>query len=87
MKDESGVYYYPFPENKRVRIYVKEENHTIFFRMWHADDPKLWEEHGWVPYEAIAAATKMYSGKQFNPNQAYDLNMAKAMLKESDNSG
>ena len=87
MKDERGIYYYPFPENKRVRMYVKEENRTIYFRMWNADDPKLWEAHGWVPYEAIEAATEMYRGKQFNPNQAYDLNMAKAMLKESKSTG
>ncbi len=83
MKDENGVYYYPFPENKRVRMYVKEEHHTIYFRLWSADDPKLWEEHGWVPYDAIEAAAEMYKGKKFNPSQAYDLNMAKAMLKEA----
>ena len=84
MKDKIGAYYYPFPDNKRVRMYVKEENDTIFFRLWNADDANLWEEHGWVPYEAIEAAVEIYEGKAFNPTQAYDLNMAKAILKESE---
>jgi hypothetical protein len=25
MKDKVGIYYYPFPENKRVRMYVREK--------------------------------------------------------------
>ena len=86
MKDKNGAYYYPFLDNKRVRMYVKEENQTIFFRLWNADDPNLWEEHGWVAYEAIEAAKKMYNGRQFDPAQAYDINLARAILKESQNS-
>ncbi len=84
MKDNKGVYYYPFPDNKRVRMYVKKENGTIFFRLWNADDPNLWEEHGWVPHEAVEEAIKMYEGKQFKPAQAYDLTIAKAVLKENE---
>jgi len=84
MKDEKGIYYYPFPDNKRVRMYVKEAGGTIFFRLWNADDPKLWEDHGWVPYEAVEKAMEIYDGNQFKPAQAYDVTIAKALLKESD---
>jgi len=87
MKDENGVYYYPFPDNKRVRMYVKEENRSVFFRLWSADDPNLWEEHGWVPYEAIQEAIKVYSGKGFNPSQAYDITVAKSVLREAGGGG
>ena len=43
MKDEKGLYYYPFPLNKRVRMYVRETEGEIWFRMWNADDKELWE--------------------------------------------
>ncbi|MFO7964481.1 MAG: hypothetical protein R6U50_11205 [Desulfobacterales bacterium] len=80
MKDKNGYYYYPFPMNKKVRMYVKRHKNEIFFRMWNQDDPQLWEEHGWVPHEAIEKATKLYKGKTFNPHEAYDVRLAKALL-------
>jgi len=83
MKDERGVYYYPFPDNKRVRMYVKEENNSIYFRLWSADDENLWQEHGWVPYAAVQEAMKLYEGQNFNPSQAYDITIARAMLREA----
>ncbi|MFP3870084.1 MAG: hypothetical protein ACLFVT_04275 [Syntrophobacteria bacterium] len=82
MKDERGLYYYPFPQNKRVRMYVCEAEGTVWFRLWNADDPELWEEHGWLPYDAIHEAAKMYTGKDFDPKQAYDVNVAKVVLTE-----
>ena len=83
MKDDRGKYYYPFPQNKRVRMYVQEEGGTVYFRLWNADDIQLWDDHGWIPYEAIKQAQAMYEQKNdFNPNQAYDLETAKAVLKE-----
>ena len=83
MKDELGKYYHPFPQNKKVRMYVQEEEGNISFRLWNADDPKLWDDHGWIPYEAIKQAAAMYDQKNdFNPNKAYDLDIAKALLKE-----
>ena len=85
MKDSNGFYYYPFPENKRVRMYVKEEKNTIYFRLWNADDEQLWNEHGWVPYEAIKQAADLYDkNNAFNPHKAYDINIAKALLKNAD---
>lgn len=85
MKDNNGFYYYPFPENKRVRMYVKEEQNTIYFRLWNSDDTMLWQEHGWIPYEAVRQATEIYDNQSgFDPAKTYDLNIAKAVLKESD---
>ncbi|CAN2039912.1 conserved hypothetical protein [Candidatus Magnetomoraceae bacterium gMMP-15] len=83
MKDEKGHYYYPFPQNKRVRMYVREDDDAIWFRLWNADDSQMWIEHGWIPYGAIKEAAEMYQGKKgFDPKQAYDINIAKAMLKK-----
>ena len=83
MKDDNGFYYYPFPDNKQVRMYVKEEKNTIYFRLWNSEDEKLWKDHGWVPYEAIQQASDIYSGNSFNPGEAYDISIARALLKES----
>ena len=83
MKDKKGLYYYPFPQNKRVHMYVREGDGTIWFRLWNADDPELWEKHGWVPYGAIKQAADMYKGKNFPPNQAYNIELAKALLEEN----
>ena len=76
------MYYYPFPLNKRVRMYVREMHGEIGFRMWNSDDPQLWEEHGWVPYDAIKQARAMYEVKDFDPKQAYDIQIAQALIKE-----
>ena len=83
MKDDLGKYYYPFPQNKKVRMYVQEIDGMVQFRLWNSDDAKLWDDHGWIPYDAIQQAAAMYKKKNaFNPNQAYDLDIAKALLKE-----
>ena len=82
MKDDKGLYYHPFPQNKRVRMYVQETGNDILFRMWNQDDPQLWEEHGWVPYSAITQAAELYDNNNFNPNQAYDVNVAREVLSD-----
>ena len=84
MKDKKGLYYYPFPQNKRVRMYVRKTDGTIWFRLWNADDPELWKEHGWIPYDAIKQAAAMYRGKGLDPNQAYDVGVAEMLVKESE---
>jgi hypothetical protein len=84
MKDDKGVFYYPFPDNKKVRMYVKEDPTDVWFRLWNQDDPKLWEEHGWIPYGAIKKASASYENKKaFDPGQAYDIDVAKMILKEA----
>ena len=82
MKDDKGLYYYPFPLNKRVRMYVRELGGEIGFRMWNSDDPQLWEEHGWIPYSAITQARAIYEVKDFDPKQAYDIQIARALINE-----
>jgi hypothetical protein len=83
MKDERGLYYYPSPGNHRVRMYVKAQGGVIWFRMWNADDPQLWEQHDWVPHGAILKAVEMYTGKNFDPRRAYDIEIAKALIAEN----
>lgn len=83
MKDQDGgIYYFPFPDNKRVRMYVRKWQGDIEFRMWSPDDDQLWEEHGWVPHEAVLQATEMYSGKTFDPKQVYDIRIARAVIRD-----
>lgn len=82
MKDQRGLYYYPFPKNKRVRMYVRQGEGEPEFRLWNQDDLVLWETHGWVPYSAIVQARAMYKGPGFDPDQAYDLSAANELLQE-----
>ncbi len=85
MKDDRGLYYYPFPENKSVRMYVRKVGDEICFRLWKADDPEMWEGHGWVPHEAIQEAAAMYkktSPKSFDPGRAYSFDIAQALIQE-----
>jgi hypothetical protein len=82
MKDNKGLYYYPNANNKKIRMYVQRQNQQVFFRLWSQDDPKLYDQHGWVPYEAILAAADLYEGKAFDPKSAYDIDLAEALLKE-----
>ena len=82
MKDTLGMFYYPFPQNKKVRMYVRSSENEPEFRMWNQDDPQMWEEHGWVPYSAIVQARAMYTGKAFDPGKAYDLEAANALIED-----
>ena len=83
MKDEKGLYFHPVPGNRKARMYIREENGEILFRLWLADDPEMWEGHGWVPHEAIVQAAAMYENKSdFDPISAYDLRLAEALIKE-----
>lgn len=82
MKDDKGAYYYPFPQNKKVRMYVRRQAGEVHFRMWSSEDPALWEDHGWVPYGAIRQAAAVFGGKGFDPHRAYDMAVATAVLKE-----
>ncbi len=82
MQDERGPYYYPFPDNRKVRMYVRAVGQEVCFRMWNADDPGMWEQHGWVPYGAVRQAADMYRRGAFDPRQAYDIDVARALLEE-----
>ncbi len=87
MKDQNGLYYYPFPSNRRVRMYVRKVGDTVCFRLWSADDPTLWVDHGWVPYEAVIKASGILDRKKakgFDPASVYDISLAEALLKETE---
>ncbi len=83
MKDDRGLYYYPYPQKKRVKMYVRRLGNAIEFRLWNQDDPNLWEEHGWISHDAIVQAAKQFEKKAFNPDQVYDVAVAKALLNEN----
>ena len=87
MKDKLGLYYYPNPLNKNFRVYVQRMSGEICFRLWNAEDQKLWDEHEWVPYGAIKKAAEMYEGQSMDPKQAYDIEIARALLKEEEKTG
>jgi hypothetical protein len=80
MEDPRGRYYYPFPQNKHVRMYVRKAGSELEFRLWNQDDPQMWESHGWVPYSAIEQAQAMYQGGSFDPRIAYDPVLARESL-------
>ncbi|MCP4748271.1 MAG: hypothetical protein GY874_19360 [Desulfobacteraceae bacterium] len=83
MKDNKGLYYYPFISNKKVRVYVRNGHDDIEFRLWNQDDPGMWEQHGWAPYAAIEQAMSMYKGGGFDPKTTYDLSLARSLLKDA----
>lgn len=84
MKDNNGLYYHPDPSDIKTRVYVREGHLGPEFRMWRADYPEVWEKHGWLSREVIAAAADMYKqgGSGADPLIFYDLNVARALLKE-----
>ena len=85
MKDNRGHFYYPFVQNKRVRMYVRSGSEEIEFRLYNQEDPVLWESHGWVPHSAIVQAQELFHKEKkgsFEPRQAYDLSLAKEVLDD-----
>ncbi len=83
MQDERGVFYHPFPQNPRVRMYVREAEGTLFFRLWSEDDLALWDDHGWIAWEAVQQAMALRTPSNFDPKRAYDPHVARAVLKEA----
>ena len=85
MKDERGIYYFAQPGNTNVRVYVRENNGEIEFRLWESNNPQVWEKHDWIPLEVIKQAASLYK-KERNPEadplKLYDVNVARALLKE-----
>ncbi len=82
MKDKLGLYYYPFPANRRVRMYVHEIQDKICFKFWNADAPEIWDKQRWVAYDEIVKTTAAYKNKERNPIEAYDIEVAKNLIKE-----
>ena len=43
----------------------------------------VWNDHGWVPYEAIQQAQVLYAKRgHFDPNRAYDIQIAKVLIRD-----
>lgn len=84
MKDDLGLYYYPAPSDPKTRVYVREGTGGVEFRMWRDEHPEVWEKHGWLGYEVVAAAAELYKerGSGANPLDFYDANVARALIKE-----
>ena len=86
MRDQLGIYYYPDPADTQTRVYVRDNEFgdDVDFRLWRKDHPEVWDKHGWVPYEAIQQAAKMYKdmGRDTDPLMFYDIAVAKVLLKE-----
>lgn len=84
MQDQLGIYYYPDPNDKKSRVYVRKQEDDIAFRLWRADHPDVWDRHGWMPYQAIVQAAEMYKGmgRDADPLLLYDISVAKVLLKD-----
>jgi hypothetical protein len=84
MKDERGVYYTPSLQHPEVRMYVRDNEGDIEFRLFNPDEPIIWEKHQWVPYQAIEAAAAMFREKNTdrNPLALYDLDIARKLLDD-----
>lgn len=84
MRDDLGSYYYPNPADTRSRVYVRQGEGGIEFRLWHAEYPLVWEKHGWLPQAALEAAAAMYreNGNSADPMVLYDVAVATALIKE-----
>lgn len=85
MKDNRGIYYYPNPQYRRVKMYIRlAADGQIEFRMDNVDEPQIWDRHGWVPLEAVRQAAVRFRelGRGADPMTLYDENVARALLRE-----
>ena len=83
MKDERGLYYYPDTANRQTRMYIRDNQGAIEFRMWHQDHPEIWEKHQWITLDVVKNAAAVYRGKGGDPSEIYDESIARALLKSS----
>ncbi len=86
MQDEHGVYYKPEPQNPHSKMYVRLYDGEIQFRLYDAKHPEVWDKHGWLPYQAVAQAAKLYGGNGPKVLNMYDLDVAIAVLEENNSS-
>lgn len=86
MKDELGLYFYPTLQTRTVRMYVRENAGQVEFRMWSADNPEIWDKHGWVPHQAVVQAASLYreTGSDRNPLALYDLDVARVLIRDGE---
>jgi len=82
MKDERGHYYTPSLQHPEVRMYVRDNDGEIEFRLYNPDEPIIWEKHQWLPIGVIQAAAEQYKERnaERNPMGLYDIEIAKKLL-------
>lgn len=87
MKDEKGLFYYPDPNTRDVRMYVRMGDCGVEFRLWHKDRAEVWEKHEWIPMDVIKTAAAKYKemGRETDPMAMYDEAVAKMLIKENAN--
>lgn len=85
MHQPEGPFYYPYPGNKRIRMYVRDHEGVIEFRLHNVDHPEIWESHGWLDMDIIKRGAKMFAdrGGQADPIQIYDQETARFLIKEA----
>ena len=86
MKDDKGRYYHPDPSDAGTRVYVRQGAGGVEFRLWRSDRPDVWEKHDWLAHDVVAAAAAMYRerGGGADPLRFYDLNVARALVKDEE---
>ena len=80
MQDFRGTYYFPVPNNRQVKMYVREQDGIIQFRLCNEKEPQVWQRHGWLSYEDVRQASQLYEGQLQDPLQFYDFDIAKHLL-------
>lgn len=83
MQDERGRYYYPQPGNPKVRVYVRNGQNGVEFRLWAEGHPEIWEQHEWLEHDVVRLAAEMYQSERdpdADPLRLYDINVARALL-------
>ncbi|ACV67559.1 hypothetical protein [Desulfohalobium retbaense] len=80
MQDFRGTYYFPVPNNRQVKMYVRDHDGVIQFRLCNEQEPDVWQRHGWLSYEDVRQASQMYEGELKDPLQFYDFEIAKHLL-------
>ena len=89
MHDADGFYYYPNPSDTKSRVYARQGAGDVEFRLWHSEHPEVWERHGWVAFATIQRLAAMYKdrGSGSDPLALYDINVARALIKEAERKG
>ncbi len=84
MKDERGKYYTPSLQHPEVRMYVRDNNGSIEFRLYNPNEPIIWENTSGYPTMRSSrpqtCIKERDSGR--NPMALYDLDIAKKLLSE-----
>lgn len=86
METPSGPFYYPVPGNKRIRMYVRERDGVVEFRLYNPDYPEIWERHGWLDMDLVRRGVELFRQERrqdLDPSRLYDLAVARAVLDEA----